>query len=90
VIYRKEPRKAIAARVQAAWLDQKGTQRVLPAMLEDISPGGASIRIRAEIRVGSQMEIRWRGEDFTGVVKHCRPSGYEYILGIQKNAPVEA
>jgi hypothetical protein len=56
------------------------------AMLEDISVSGASMRIRHAIDVGARLEIEWQRQNFTGVVRFCRPDGIEFILGILKDA----
>ena len=53
------------ARAEAQWEDPTGTSRVALAMLEDISRGGAGIRLRQPISVGSKLKIKWHKEQFS-------------------------
>ena len=73
------------ARAEAQWEDSTGTARVAHAMLEDISNGGAGIRLRQSISVGSKLKIRWHKEQFVGTVRHCHREGMEYVLGVQRD-----
>ncbi len=74
------------ARAELQWEDSTGTSRAVHAMLEDISRGGAGIRLRQPISVGSRLQIKWHKEQFSGIVRHCRRDGVEYVLGIQRDA----
>jgi hypothetical protein len=82
---RKEIRKAIAARVKFSWTDSKGDRLVTLGMLEDISPSGASMRTRQLVDAGCRLDVLWTGKNFSGTVRYCKPSGKDYILGIQKD-----
>ena len=75
------------ARAEAQWEDPSGTACVALAMLEDISRGGAGVRLRQPISVGSKLSIKWHKEEFSGTVRHCHREGMEYVLGIQRDAP---
>lgn len=75
------------ARAEAQWEDAAGTPRVALAMLEDISHGGAGVRLRQPICVGSRLQIKWHKEQFSGTVRHCHREGTEYVLGIQRDTP---
>jgi hypothetical protein len=75
------------ARAEAQWDDPNGTARVALAMLEDISHGGAGVRLRQPISVGSKLRIKWHKEQFSGTVRHCHREGMEYVLGIQRDTP---
>jgi hypothetical protein len=79
-------RKAVAARVKVTWIDLNGSRVETQGMLEDVSPGGASMRVRESMAAGSRLEVKWPGRDFSGTVRYCKPSGMDYILGIQKDA----
>jgi PilZ domain-containing protein len=57
-------------------------------MLEDISIGGAGLRVANPISVGSWLEIQWLSRSFSGTVRHCRSVGMEYIIGVQKDNAV--
>ncbi|HEY6990150.1 MAG TPA: PilZ domain-containing protein [Bryobacteraceae bacterium] len=82
---RAETRKIIMARAEAQWEDSTGTSRTVHAMLEDISRGGAGIRLRQPINVGSKLKIKWHKEQFSGTVRHCRREGMEYVVGVQRD-----
>ncbi len=82
---RREVRKAIAARVKVAWTDAKGARVETMGMLEDISPGGASMRVKNLMDAGARLEVEWPGRSFSGTVRYCKPSGMEYVLGILKD-----
>jgi hypothetical protein len=53
--------------------------------MEDKSAGGACIRIKTPIAVGSKLTVQWRFERFSGTAKYCRSEGHEYLVGIQKD-----
>jgi hypothetical protein len=53
--------------------------------MEDRSTGGACIRIKTAIGVGSKVRIQWRFEQFSGTAKYCRSEGREYLVGIQRD-----
>jgi hypothetical protein len=55
-------------------------------MLEDISLGGAAIRVGNPISVGSWLEVQWLNRSFSGTVRHCRSVGMEYLIGVQKDS----
>ena len=73
------------ARAEALWEDETGVSRVAPAMIENISKGGAGIRLRHAISVGAKLTIKWHKEQFSGTVRHCSRDEGEYIVGIQRD-----
>lgn len=75
------------ARAELQWEDSTGTSRTVHAMLEDISRGGAGIRLRQPISVGSKLNVKWHKEQFSGTVRYCRREGGEYFLGVQRDTP---
>ena len=83
---RAEARTSIMARVDALWEDESGTPRVVPAKLEDKSPGGLSIRIMERIPVGSSVTIHWERGHISGSVTYCLLHRGEYVVGIQRDA----
>lgn len=87
---RKEPRRAIAARVEVFWKDPEGTSKASRAMLEDISPGGARVLIMHPIEVGLPIELRWLRRDYSGTVRYCYASGADFALGFQKDPDQDA
>jgi hypothetical protein len=80
---RIEPRQAIMYRVAVAWDDETGTPRSQDGMLEDRSSSGAGIFITRAIPAGTRVKIRQRGEERSGVVRHCRPDNTGYFMGVQ-------
>jgi hypothetical protein len=82
---RREVRKAMAARVRFGWTNPKGAHASTQGMLEDISPGGASMRVKESVEAGSRLDVEWGVRSFSGTVRYCKSSGMEFILGIQKD-----
>ena len=70
---------------EVQWEDATGTLHIAHAMLEDISHGGAGIRVRQPIGVGSKLKIKWHKEQFFGIVRHCGREGMEYFVGVQRD-----
>jgi hypothetical protein len=82
---RREARKALAARVKFIWIDLKGTRAEMQGMLEDISPTGASMRVKSWMDAGSRLEVRWYARSFSGTIRYCKAVGMDYVLGIKKD-----
>src|SRR5580704_17040138 len=80
-----EFRMPVMTLVEASWEDPSGASRTAAARMEDRSPGGACIRIKTPIGVGSKVRIQWRFEQFSGTAKYCRSEGREYLVGIQRD-----
>ena len=80
-----EPRTAVMILVEATWEDQSGTVHSSPARMENRSSHGACIRIRSRITVGTRLSIQSHREQFSGVAKHCRPDGKDFLVGILKD-----
>jgi hypothetical protein len=81
-----EPRTPVMIQVEATWEDQHGVLQTNRARMEDKSASGACIRLKTSIGLGSKLKIKWRFEQFTGVVKYCRSEGREFLVGIQRDA----
>src|SRR5271170_1562764 len=80
-----EFRMPVMTLVEASWEDPSGASRTAAARMEDRSTGGACIRIKTPIGVGSKVRIQWRFEQFSGIAKYCRSEGREYRVGIQRD-----
>jgi hypothetical protein len=80
-----EPRAAVMIVVEVSWVNQRGTLQAVRARMENKSAGGARIRIRTPIEVGSKLKIQWRWEQFSGIAKYCLSDGMEYLVGIQRD-----
>jgi hypothetical protein len=82
----RELRTAVMILVDVSWQSPSGSPQTTSARMEDRSPSGACIRIKTPIEVGAQLRVQWRFEQFSGVCKYCRREGYEYVVGIQRDA----
>jgi len=80
-----EFRTPVMTLVEASWQDQRGALQTVHARMEDKSSGGACIRVKTPIGVGSKLRIQWRFEQFSGTARYCRSEGREYIVGIQRD-----
>jgi hypothetical protein len=81
---RREPRKIVIARVQLRWEDATGAARVSTALVEDLSKNGVGIRVSQPIVAGTRIEVVGRGETYLGDVKHCKPDGSSYFIGVYR------
>jgi hypothetical protein len=79
-------RKPVLTLVEVSWTDARGTVQTVGARMEDKSVGGACIRVKTPIVVGSKMRVQGRIEHFSGTVRYCRPEGMEYLVGVQRDA----
>jgi hypothetical protein len=80
-----EIRTPVMTLVEASWEDSPGVWQTGTARMEDRSTGGACIRVKTAIGVGSRVRIRWRFEQFSGTAKYCRGEGKGYLVGIQRD-----
>jgi hypothetical protein len=87
---RRDPRTIIMARAEALWVDSAGMPHAAPGMLEETSPGGACMRLKEPVSVGSKITITWRREQFSGTVRHIKNEEFDFIVGIQRDAVVPA
>ncbi len=83
---RPDLRTPVMTLVDLSWQDAAGALHTLRARMEDKSVGGACLRVRSPFLVGAKLRIQWRFEQFSGTVKYCRSDGYEYLMGIQRDA----
>lgn len=80
-----EFRAPVMTLVEVSWEDPGGTLQTVPAHMENKSAGGACIRVKTPIVVGSKLRIQWRLEQFSGTARYCRAEGREYLVGIQRD-----
>jgi hypothetical protein len=77
--------------VEASWQDATGSWQTAPARMEDKSAGGACIRLKKSVELGTKLKIRWRFEQISGLVKYCRSEGTEFVVGVQReNTAIES
>jgi hypothetical protein len=82
--HRAEPRTALMALVEVSWQEPSGITNVAPARMEDTSPSGACIRLPRSIRTGSEVTVKRRSEEFSGITRYCRRDGADYVLGLKR------
>jgi hypothetical protein len=80
-----ELRTPVMTMVEASWEDSNGVAQSASARMEDKSRGGACIRIKTPIGVGSKLSVQWRFDQFSGTARYCRSEGREYLVGIQRD-----
>src|ERR1700688_3248543 len=80
-----EPRNLVMIVVDVSWEDEEGALKTARARIEDKSTGGACIRLKRPIALGSRLRIQWRYDQFSGTVKYCRGDGGEYLVGLQRD-----
>jgi DNA-binding transcriptional MerR regulator len=73
---------------EASWEDQAAGAQAARAWIENKSVGGACVRLKTPINVGSRLTVQGRWEQITGVTKYCRRTGKEYLVGIQRDPAV--
>src|SRR5271155_1124093 len=78
-------RAPVMIRVEVSWVDQSGSMQTTRGCIEDKSVGGACIRVKIPIGVGSKLKIQGPWEQFCGAVKYCRSEDGEYFVGIQRD-----
>ena len=84
----RESRIAVMMLAEVSWEDAPGKLLSAPARLEDKSLSGACIRMKKSVEVGAKLRVRGRFEEFSGVVKYCRSEGWDYVVGLQREAGV--
>ena len=82
----RESRIAVMMLAEVSWEDATGKLLSAPARLEDKSLSGACIRMKKQVEVGAKLRVRGRFEEFCGVVKYCRSEGWDYVVGVQREA----
>ena len=72
-------------RAKLLWEEPVGHSRFAPALIEDESDRGLSLRVGQKISIGSKLEVRWHKAQLWGVVMNCHKDGFDYILGIRRD-----
>lgn len=85
-----ELRTAVMILVEVSWKDQSGNSQTVSARMEDKSAGGACIRLKMAVGVGIRLKIQSKWESFSGIAKYCRSEGREYVVGLQRDIPVNS
>jgi hypothetical protein len=80
---RIEQRIPLMARVDILWMDDELTPRIAPAILEDRSRGGVSLRMKNAIQSGSHVTVKSGTLQYSGTVKNCRRDKGTFITGVK-------
>jgi hypothetical protein len=80
-----EPRTAVMFVAEATWKESGGAVQKTPARVEDRSPGGACLRLKKPVTVGTRMVVKTRREHFSGAARYCRTDGGDYVVGIEQD-----
>jgi len=85
-----EPRTAVMIVALASWQDPTGVLQTVPARIEDRSFGGACIRLKKPVVVGSKLKVETHREQFFGVSKYCRTEGLDFLVGLQRDKTINS
>lgn len=80
---RRIPRNLCAQILKIVWQDGSGCRRKGVAILEDISPEGACLKLEEQIAPGTPISILVPGGRYHGRVKHCDNQLTGYFAGVQ-------
>ena len=80
---RIEQRIPLMARVDILWTDDEFTPRIAPAILEDRSRGGVSLRMKNAVQVGSHVTVKSGMLQYSGTVMNCRRDEGTFITGVK-------
>jgi hypothetical protein len=80
---RAERRLLCADLVKARWVTEAGERREEVAILEDLSPSGASLFLGVPAPEGLKITLATPEREFIGVVRHCAPAPNGYLVGMQ-------
>ena len=80
---RAEQRIPLMARVDILWMDDELTPRVTPAILEDRSHGGLSLRTKNSISLGSHITIKSGTLQYSGIVTNTRRDKGGFMIGVK-------
>ena len=71
------------ARVDILWMDDALTPRVTPAILEDRSQGGVSLRTKNSISLGTHITIKSGSLQYSGIVTNTRRDKGGFMIGVK-------
>lgn len=69
-------------RVVVFWHDEHGDVEQ-PAQVLDVSDGGLAVRMDVEVPVGMDVRLRSAESTRSAVVRHIRPDGRDFVLGLE-------
>lgn len=84
---RGEPRFPLMARIDVLWMDETETPRVAPAILEDQSEHGFSVKMHETIPSGTHITIKRGSNQVSGAVAYCRREKAHFVVGVKGELP---
>jgi hypothetical protein len=82
---RAESRIPLMARVDVLWIDWEKAPRVAPAILEDRSDNGYSVRLKESVPVGTHVTVKRGSDQTSGVVIYCRREKAQFVIGVKRD-----
>ena len=80
---RRHDRLLCAGLVEVRWSDQNGFPCETVANLENISPGGACLRVDCPLQPGTRIAVGQLIGQTEAVVRHCTRSDLSWAVGVQ-------
>jgi len=81
---RREKRREVDLRGRLVWLDDGNRQQTTDAVICDRSSAGIGLRLDCALEPGQPVLLRMLGATpFKAVVRHCRPDGASWIVGVE-------
>jgi hypothetical protein len=80
---RAERRLLCSDLVKARWVTAAGERREEVAILEDLSPSGASLFLGVPAPAGVPLTLATPEREFKGKVRHCTPTNNGYLIGVE-------
>lgn len=80
---RREERIECAQLVHVVFRDGAGRKRKLPAVLEDISPGGACVMLEEALAPETPVSLLYPSGRYHGRVRYCEQQPAGYFTGVE-------
>jgi hypothetical protein len=80
---RKNTRNLCADLLKVRWKDPSGTQNGEFAVLEDISPDGACLKLERAIAQDTEVRILYPRGQYRGTVRYCVADISGFLIGVK-------
>lgn len=80
---RSSPRHMCSELVHLNWQNPRGGRKSDVGLLEDVSPQGACVNLKAPMKVGDLVSVHTRGFDGDAEVAYCQPIEDGYQVGLE-------
>jgi len=85
---RSETRLLCSELTRVSWTGASGAVRDEIAILEDISPSGASLFLGVPVEAATPITLEAGGQRYRGTVRYCAPQPNGYLAGVDFEAAV--